>query len=102
MRESGGRAVRHRPVRRREPIRLRILCELLVSRRSVTELWTALRLPQPTVSHHLRLLRDAGLVRRRRAGRTAFYALGPAAHADGDTLVIKAGPLHVEWRVRCP
>jgi DNA-binding transcriptional ArsR family regulator len=85
-----------------QPIRLSILCELLVSPRSVTELWTALRLPQPTVSHHLRLLRDAGLVRRRRTGRTAIYKLGPAANADGDTLVIRAGPLQVEWRVRCP
>jgi DNA-binding transcriptional ArsR family regulator len=85
-----------------EPIRLSILCELLASPRSVTELWTTLQLPQPTVSHHLSLLRDAGLVRRRRVGRIATYQLGPAAEADGDTLVIRAGVLQVEWRIRCP
>ena len=85
-----------------EPIRLRILCELLVSPRNVTELWTALGLPQPTVSHHLGLLLEAGLVHRRRAGRTSVYALGPLASADGDTLVVHAGPLQVDWRVRCP
>jgi DNA-binding transcriptional ArsR family regulator len=84
-----------------EPIRLSILCELLDSPRSVTELWTALGLPQPTVSHHLRLLRDVGLVHRRRAGRTAVYELGSAVDVDGDTLVIRAGLLQVEWRVRC-
>jgi len=85
-----------------EPIRLSILCELLASPRSVTQLWTALELPQPTVSHHLSLLRDAGLVRRRRVGRTATYQLGPAAEADGDSLLIRAGVLQVEWRIRCP
>lgn len=30
---------------------------------------------QPTVSHHLAVLRDAGLVRLRRDGRQTFYAL---------------------------
>jgi len=84
-----------------EPIRLRILCELLVAPRNVTELWTALGTPQPTVSHHLGLLLDAGLVQRSRAGRTSVYALGPLARADGDFLTIRAGPLRVEWRVRC-
>jgi DNA-binding transcriptional ArsR family regulator len=85
-----------------EPTRLRILCELLDSPRSVKELWTALALPQPTVSHHLGLLLGAGLVSRRRAGKTVVYALGPLVTADGDSLIIRAGPLQLEWRVRCP
>ena len=85
-----------------EPIRLRILCELLVSPRTVTELWTSFALPQPTVSHHLGLLLEAGLVRRLRAGRTSVYSLGPLVTADGDSLMIRAGSLRVDWRVRCP
>lgn len=38
-----------------------------------------LGLSQPTVSHHLRVLVDAGLVQAERRGRWAFYALEPRA-----------------------
>lgn len=36
-----------------------------------------LGLSQPTVSHHLRLLREAGLVEARRVGTWAYYRLVP-------------------------
>ncbi len=38
-----------------------------------------LGLAQPTVSHHLRILREAGLVEARRRGTWAFYRLVPEA-----------------------
>ena len=41
----------------------------------VTQLCKALRLPQPTVSHHLGLLRTHGLVRNRRQGKQVFYSI---------------------------
>ena len=37
---------------------------------------------QPTVSHHLRILREAGLVDARRRGTWAYYRLVPEAVAD--------------------
>jgi DNA-binding transcriptional ArsR family regulator len=43
--------------------------------RSVRDLVTALEVTQPTVSHHLAVLREAGLVRSRKAGRQVFYTL---------------------------
>ena len=39
-------------------------------------------LSQPTISHHLRLLRDAGLVTSERRGTWAYYRLVPDAMAD--------------------
>jgi ArsR family transcriptional regulator len=36
---------------------------------------------QPTISHHLKALRDAGLVQVSRRGVWAFYAMGPAGLA---------------------
>ena len=84
-----------------DPLRLRILCELLVTPRNVTELQNLLSVPQPTVSHHLSLLLSGDLVTRRRAGRMAVYALGSRARGDGDSLLIEAGPLRVAWRVKC-
>ena len=41
-----------------------------------------LDLSQPTVSHHLRILREAGLVEATRRGTWAFYRLVPEALAD--------------------
>jgi ArsR family transcriptional regulator len=40
------------------------------------------RLSQPTISHHLKLLRDAGLVTSERRGTWAYYRLVPDAVAE--------------------
>ena len=45
----------------------------------VCDLTDAFDLSQPTVSHHLRILRDAGLVEPERRGTWAYYRLVPAA-----------------------
>jgi DNA-binding transcriptional ArsR family regulator len=56
-----------------DPTRLAILAHLAEGPQNVTELMRLLRLAQPTVSTHLRLLREAGFVRpRRSAGRTEY------------------------------
>lgn len=41
----------------------------------VCELTDAVELAQPTVSHHLRLLVDAGLISREQRGRWAYYRI---------------------------
>jgi ArsR family transcriptional regulator len=43
----------------------------------VCDLTDAFDLSQPTVSHHLRILRDAGLVEAERRGTWAYYRLVP-------------------------
>ena len=45
----------------------------------VCDLTDAFELSQPTVSHHLRVLRDAGLVEAERRGTFAYYWLVPEA-----------------------
>lgn len=45
----------------------------------VCDLTAAFELSQPTVSHHLRVLREAGLVESSRRGTWAFYRLVPEA-----------------------
>ena len=45
----------------------------------VCDLTAAFDLSQPTVSHHLRLLREAGLVEAERRGTWAYYRLVPDA-----------------------
>jgi ArsR family transcriptional regulator, arsenate/arsenite/antimonite-responsive transcriptional repressor len=45
----------------------------------VCDFVAALDLAQPTVSHHLKVLRDAGLVESSRRGTWAYYRLVPEA-----------------------
>lgn len=56
-----------------EPRRREILLLLAGQEKPVQEIVAALRLEQPAVSKHLRVLRDVGLVRVRRAGRHKLY-----------------------------
>jgi ArsR family transcriptional regulator, virulence genes transcriptional regulator len=58
------------------PNRLMILCILCEGERSVTELEQLLALRQPTVSQQLARLREDGLVKARRQGKTINYSLG--------------------------
>src|SRR4051812_27393065 len=56
-----------------EPRRREILEYLAPKERAVGEIVSALRLRQPSVSKHLRVLHDVGLVRVRRNGRHMMY-----------------------------
>ena len=58
-----------------EPFRLRLLEQLQQGEKSVGELAEALDGNQPNVSKHLGILRDAGLVSRRREGNSIVYAI---------------------------
>ncbi len=58
-----------------EPNRLRILCALGTECRPVTDIIHATGLPQTNASFHLRILREAGLVRAERRGVFVYYCL---------------------------
>lgn len=67
-----------------DPARLRLLSLIASSSGSeacVCDLTEPLGLSQPTVSHHLKVLTDAGLLSREQRGRWAFYRVeeGPLA-----------------------
>ena len=48
----------------------------------VCDLTASFNLSQPTISHHLRILREAGLVEASRRGTWAYYRLVPEAIAE--------------------
>src|SRR5204863_7979141 len=58
-----------------EPQRREILVLLRAGERPVTELAQQLRMTQPGASKHLRVLREVGLVRDRKAGKQRLYRL---------------------------
>jgi ArsR family transcriptional regulator len=64
-----------------DPVRLRLL-SLIASAGSeacVCDLNDAFDLTQPTISHHLKVLREAGLVTSERRGTWVYYRLHPEA-----------------------
>ena len=64
-----------------DPARVRIVNALATSTESVCvcELVEPLGLSQPTVSHHLKKLVDAGLLEREQRGKWAYFSLRPDA-----------------------
>lgn len=62
--------------------RLRIVRRLAERPSTVTELIEHVGLSQPLVSHHLKRLRDAGLVETRRVGRETVCSLRPSAFGE--------------------
>jgi DNA-binding transcriptional ArsR family regulator len=60
-----------------EPNRLRLFLALRDKERCVRDLVDTEALPQPLVSHHLRVLADAGLVQARRSEGFSLYAVSP-------------------------
>jgi DNA-binding transcriptional ArsR family regulator len=60
-----------------EPNRRAILSLLVSSQQSVGEIERRLRMPQPTVSKHLRVLRDAGFVESTVDAQRRLYRLKP-------------------------
>ncbi|NJN55797.1 MAG: winged helix-turn-helix transcriptional regulator [Anaerolineae bacterium] len=57
-------------------------------------------LSQPTISHHLSILREAGLVHVRREGKQVYYSLnqGAVATCCGNLIQVFAPEVHVEIR----
>ena len=57
------------------PVRIAIVLQLRESSRCVHDLVDALGVAQPLISQHLRVLKEAGVVRGERHGREVVYAL---------------------------
>jgi DNA-binding transcriptional ArsR family regulator len=70
-----------------DPKRLLILYALEQGPLCVSELVDALQLTQPTVSRHLRVLRERGLVHTERRGTAIFYSLADKRLIDAVDLL---------------
>ena len=73
-----------------DPTRLAVLRELMAGARHVGELNDVLQIDQSLLSHHLKVLRDAGLVLADRDGKAVLYRIAPevetAANGHGINL----------------
>ena len=73
--------------------RLRILEQLVAGERSVSDLIVLVDVGQSLMSHHLRILREAGLVVDRRDGRWIHYTIAEPALAACRLALYEMEPL---------
>jgi len=75
-----------------DPTRLGIVMRLTTGERCVCELTDALDAAQSRLSFHLRVLKDAGLITDRRAGRWVHYSLNREAIEEAGRFLASIKP----------
>jgi ArsR family transcriptional regulator len=88
-----------------DPTRLRILRAIAAGEISCQELTEAVGISQATVSHHLKVLSEAGLVSARKGGAFHYYRVEPGAlaeHAASLASVLRTGPPGADRARRAP
>lgn len=58
-----------------EENRLKIICFLKSGEQCVCKIWHFLELPQNLISHHLKVLKDFGILKSRKEGLNVYYSL---------------------------
>lgn len=74
-----------------EPTRLGVIQRLLLGPHHVGELNSSVGVEQSLLSHHLRVLREAGLVEAMRDGRSVLYRLSPRVQPHDHDQAIDLG-----------
>jgi ArsR family transcriptional regulator len=84
-----------------DPTRQEIMALICCQELSVGDIVEAVGVSQPTVSHHLAILRDAGLVNQRSEGKQTFYSLnqGKVVVCCGNLIEVFAPGTKVAGRV---
>ncbi len=75
--------------------RLQIVLFLATGEHTVTDLCQELNLPQPTISHHLGLLRMNRMIVNKRNGKRVIYSLGDSAKGLKKSLKFSVPPYTV-------
>lgn len=78
-----------------DPVRLRLLASIATApsgEACVCDISTGFDLSQPTISHHLKVLREAGLLDCERRGTWVYYWVAPGALQGLSALLIGHAP----------
>src|SRR3954452_2558234 len=75
-----------------DPIRLRMIRQMSLGPVCACDFTAGATVTQPTISHHLKVLRDAGWVTTERRGTWIWYSLRPDAVEQFGTIAGMVGP----------
>ena len=81
--------------------RLRVVKYLFEGERHVGELQTDLGIEQSLLSHHLRLLKNAGIVASERDGKAVLYRLAPAVEMRRSGKTLDLGCCRLSFESNC-
>jgi len=81
-----------------DPTRLAVMGVLLSGSKHVGEISEMLTVEQSLLSHHLKVLRDAGLVRATRDGKAVLYELAPGVATVGVGKAIDLGCCELSFK----
>lgn len=77
-----------------DPTRLKIVLCLMEKEASVTEIVNALGLTQSAVSHQLRILKDAHVLKSDKVGKMVFYSLND----EHVRIIVETGHVHINHK----
>jgi DNA-binding transcriptional ArsR family regulator len=77
--------------------RLEVIRELSKGTRNVTEIIESVRIPQSLLSHHLSVLRKAGLVTAKRVGKAVLYKISNSIVCQEDRQTVDLGCCEVNF-----
>jgi len=80
-----------------DPTRLAVLESLIEGPKRVTEMMAALGVEQSLLSHHLKTLRDAGLVEATRNGKSMLYRIVAGVEGSAQGKSINLGCCHLSF-----
>jgi ArsR family transcriptional regulator len=86
-----------------DPVRLRLLSSVAShagGEACVCEIAAGIEVSQPTISHHLKVLRQAGLLSSYRRASWVYYAVVPGVLAELSALLAGAGDLTTAGALR--
>lgn len=75
-----------------ETARLSIVVFLMDKKANVSEITKYLGMSQPAISHHLRLLKDARILKSEKKGKQVYYSLNDSHIRD----IVESGLVHME------
>lgn len=80
--------------------RLMVVQQLMQGPKHVGEINAVMNIESTLLSHHLKVLRDAGLVLSQRDGKAVLYQLAPGVSALGDDRAVNLGCCVLSFEVR--
>lgn len=78
--------------------RLAVMRQLLYQPKQVNEINRSLTVSQSLLSHHLKILRDAGLVTSHRMGKAVLYEIAPSLRKTDTDTIIDMGCCQLSFR----
>jgi len=81
--------------------RLRIIEQLRVSELCACNLLEALPISQSTLSHHMKILVESGMVTQRKAGKWTYYALSQSGTKEAVVLLDQLTKLDQNYQANC-